>query len=229
MTGVRTGRAQWTIATFIEVATYLLVQLHETPPARAVFGPDHEPFIDELGGLCGPRDGSNRLDIVQVRLVALVALAVAAGLGASACTSATGTETAGRPASARPSRSASAAPSATPPPKVYLAANGWSAASPVYEPKSVAVSADSSFYLESMTWTWSSTQAIGTGTGTVNTCQPDCVHGKHISAPIKVALSEPQHVCGHDFFTKMVITWVARNPDPTEPSTSTLASGAPLC
>ena len=91
------------------------------------------------------------------------------------------------------------------------------------------MSGDSSFYLESMTWTWSSTQAIGIGTGAVNTCQPDCVHGKHISAPIKVALSKPQQVCGHDFFTKMVITWVERNPDPTEPRTSTLASGAPLC
>jgi hypothetical protein len=111
-------------------------------------------------------------------------------------------------------------PSATPPPKVYLAANGWSAASPVFAPKSVAVSADSSFYLESMTWTWSTTRAIGTGTGTVNTCQPDCAEGKHISAPIKVTLSKPQPVCGRE---------VARNPDPTEPRTSTLASGAPLC
>lgn len=176
------------------------------------------------------RCGSNRLDIVHVRLVVLVAVAVAAGIATSACTSAGGTETAGpgRSVSAEPSISAPA-PSATPAPKVYLAANGWSAASPVFEPKSVAVSGDSSFYLESMTWTWSSTQAIGTGTGAVNTCQPDCVHGKHISAPIKVSLSKPQRVCGHDFFTKMVITWVARNPDPTEPRTSTLASGAPLC
>lgn len=177
----------------------------------------------------GRGGGSNRLDIVHVRPVVLVTLAVAAGIGLSACTSAAGTETAspGRPASARPS--ASAAPSATPPPKVYLAANGWSAASPVFEPKNVAMSADSSFYLESMTWTWSNTEAIGTGTGTVNTCEPDCVHGKHISAPIKVVLSKPQQVCGRDFFTKMVISWVARNPDPTGPRTSTLASGAPLC
>lgn len=168
---------------------------------------------------------------MHVRLLVLVTVAVVAGIGTSACTSAARTERAGpnRPASAQPSISASAAPSATPPAKVYLAANGWSAASPVFEPKSVAVSGDSSFYLESMTWIWSSTQAIGTGTGAVNTCQPDCVHGKHISAPIKVALSEPQQVCGHDFFTKMVITWVARNPDPTGPRTSTLASGAPLC
>ena len=113
--------------------------------------------------------------------------------------------------------------------KVYLAANGWSAASPVFAPKSVAVSADSSFYLESMTWTWSSLQAVGVGTGSVNTCQPDCATGKHISAPIKVTLTKPQQVCGHDFFTDMVITWVARNPDPSAPKTSTLASGAPLC
>ena len=166
---------------------------------------------------------------MHVRLVVLVAVAVAAGIGASACTSAGGTGTAGRPASAQPSKSASTAPSATPPPRVYLAANGWSAASPVFEPKNVAVSGDSSFYLESMTWTWSSTGAIGSGTGMVNMCEPDCVHGKHISAPIKVTLSKPQQVCGHDFFTEMVITWVARNPDPTEPRTSTLASGAPLC
>lgn len=165
---------------------------------------------------------------MHARLVVLLALAVATGVGASACTSAAGTATAGRPASAQPSNSATAPPS-PPPSKVYLAANGWSAASPVFKPKSVAVSADSSFFLESMTWTWSSTTAIGTGTGKVNTCQPDCVHGKHISAPIKVALSKPQQVCGHDFFTEMVITWVARNPDPTEPRTSTLASGAPLC
>ena len=173
----------------------------------------------------------HRLDIVHVRLVVLVALAVAAGIGASACTSATGTGAAGpgRSASPRPSVSASATPSATTPPKVYLAADGWSAASPVFAPKNVAVSADSSFYLESMTWTWSTTRAIGTGTGTVNTCEPDCANGKHISAPIKVTLSKPQRACGHDFFTKMVITWVARNPDPAEPRTSTLASGAPLC
>jgi hypothetical protein len=55
------------------------------------------------------------------------------------------------------------------------------------------------------------------------------VDGKHISAPIKVTLSKPQRVCGHDFFTNMVITWIGRNPDPTGPRTSTLASGAPLC
>ncbi len=163
---------------------------------------------------------------MRVRPVVLAVLAVAAVAGASACASSA------EPATAAPNRSpqpSTRAPATTPPPKVYLAANGWSAASPVYEPKSVAVSADSSFYLESMTWTWSSTQAIGTGTGTVNTCQPDCVDGKHISAPIKVTLTRPQQVCGHEFFTNMVITWVARNPDPTGPRTSTLASGAPLC
>jgi uncharacterized protein YciI len=27
---------------------YFLVQLHDTPDGPAVFGPDHEPFIDEL-------------------------------------------------------------------------------------------------------------------------------------------------------------------------------------
>ena len=162
---------------------------------------------------------------MRVRLVILAVLAVAAATGASACASSGGPTTVAPSRSTQPSTPAPA----TTPPKVYLAANGWSAASPVYEPKSVAVSADSSFYLESMRWTWSSTQAIGTGTGTVNTCQPDCVDGKHISAPIKVTLTRPKQVCGHDFFTNMVITWVARNPDPTGPRTSTLASGAPLC
>jgi hypothetical protein len=163
---------------------------------------------------------------VRVRLIALVALAVATGIGASACTSGSEHATAGSSGSvsARPST-----PAPTPLSKVYLAANGWSAASPVFAPKSVAVSADSSFYLESMTWTWSSLQAVGIGTGSVNTCQPDCATGKHISAPIKVTLTKPQQVCGHDFFTDMVITWVARNPDPSAPKTSTLASGAPLC
>jgi hypothetical protein len=171
---------------------------------------------------------------VHLRLAALVAVAVATGIGLASCASGS-PHVAARPSgTARPSGSASAEPSmrgsATPTtPKVYLAANGWSATTPVFEPKSVAVSADSSFYLESMTWTWSSTQAVGTGTGSVNTCQPDCATGKHISAPIKVTLTKPRQVCGHTFFTDMVITWVARNPDPSEPKTSTLASGAPLC
>jgi hypothetical protein len=169
---------------------------------------------------------------VRVRLVVLVALAVAGGI--SGCASGA-PHIAARPgglasasASVEPSTRSPATPSPASP-KVYLAANGWSATTPVFEPKRVAVSADSSFYLESMTWTWSSTQAVGIGTGSVNTCQPDCATGKHISAPIKVTLTKPQPVCGHDFFTDMVITWVARNPDPSEPKTSTLASGAPLC
>jgi ABC-type phosphate transport system substrate-binding protein len=165
---------------------------------------------------------------VRVRLVVLAVLAVAAGIGASACGSGAAPALVAPNGSAKSSTRAPV-PSTTPLPKVYLAANGWSARSPVFEPRSVAVSADSSFYLESMTWTWSSTQAVGTGTGTVNTCQPDCADGKHISAPIKVTLTRPQQACGHDFFTNMVITWVARNPDPTGPRTSTLASGAPLC
>ena len=87
-------------------------------------------------------------------------------------------------------------------------------------PTNIGISADSSFFLQDMTWDWSATGAIGTGTAVVNLCQPICADGHDIEFPVQVELTEPQHLCGKDFFTKMVTTSLGDPPPDVGPNST---------
>ncbi|MFL6081179.1 MAG: hypothetical protein ACJ714_14715, partial [Ornithinibacter sp.] len=71
-----------------------------------------------------------------------------------------------------------------------------------------------SFGARGMTWsTWTQKQAVGTGTGQINDCDPDCVHGTTESAPIELRLSKPQRCKnGVRLFSKLHYTWTAGAP-----------------
>jgi hypothetical protein len=95
---------------------------------------------------------------------------------------------------------------------IYLAANGANPRSATVAPRAAAISLDSQLFLDGMTWTHWNTRAIGTGTATINLCTPDCAAGKSVRTPVAVTLSAPRSMCGHEFFTSMLITLTGRIP-----------------
>ena len=74
-----------------------------------------------------------------------------------------------------------------------------------FEPTSIFVGcATSADKLADIRWTtWNASEAEGTGTHSVNNCQPDCAGGTYSSFPVKVALSKPADlgIRGHVFTT----------------------------
>jgi hypothetical protein len=110
---------------------------------------------------------------------------------------------------------------------VYLAANGANPRSAAVAPRDAPISVDSSLFLTDMTWAWASTRATGTGTATVNLCDPDCAAGNDVKVPVAITLSDPQSVCGREFFTTMQLTITGRVPAGLVRSTSMPV--APFC
>jgi hypothetical protein len=95
---------------------------------------------------------------------------------------------------------------------IYLAANGANPQSATIAPSNAAISGDSSLFLDHMTWTRWNDRAIGTGTASLNLCEPDCAAGKTVAVPVTVTLSAPQTTCGREFFTDMRLTLTGRVP-----------------
>ncbi len=110
---------------------------------------------------------------------------------------------------------------------VYLAVNGANPRSATVEPRDAAISVDSSLFLDGMTWTQWDTRATGTGTATVNLCDPYCAVGTSVKVPVSVTLSDPQQVCGREFFTTMLLTLTGRVPAGLERSSTVPV--APFC
>jgi hypothetical protein len=110
---------------------------------------------------------------------------------------------------------------------IYLAANGANPRSAVVEPRDAAISVDSSLSLDNMVWTHWSTRATGTGTATVNLCEPYCAVGKAVKIPVSVTLSDPRSVCGREFFTTMLIKLTGDVPAGLERSSTVPV--APFC
>ena len=84
-----------------------------------------------------------------------------------------------------------------------------------FEPKSVIIACgDASLGARGMTWSvWSKKRAVGTGTGQINDCVPDCVHGTTRTAPMELRLSKPQRCSnGRRLFSKLRYTWTAGAP-----------------
>jgi hypothetical protein len=86
---------------------------------------------------------------------------------------------------------------------------------PKFEPKSVIIACgDASLGVTGITWSsWTQKSAVGDGTGQVNDCTPDCVHGKQHSAPMQLSLSKPKRCSnGRRIFTKLRYTWTSGAP-----------------
>jgi hypothetical protein len=111
--------------------------------------------------------------------------------------------------------------------RVYLAANGKAASSAAVEPGSAPVSRDSSLALSGMTWASWADRATGTGTATVNLCDPDCATGTAVKVPVTVTLSAPQEMCGREFYTDMRLAFTGPLPDGLPAATSVPV--APFC
>lgn len=86
---------------------------------------------------------------------------------------------------------------------------------PTFKPSRVILACgDASFGAVGMTWTsWTRRGAVGTGTGQVNDCTPDCVHGQTKEAPIQLAPGRPRTCSnGKRIFTKVKYTWLREVP-----------------
>ena len=84
-----------------------------------------------------------------------------------------------------------------------------------FEPKNVIIACgDASFGARGMTWSvWSKKRALGTGTGEINDCNPDCVHGTTRRAPIELRLAKPRRCkSGQRLFSKLHYTWTSGAP-----------------
>jgi len=58
------------------------------------------------------------------------------------------------------------------------------------------LSGDSTAILDKMTWsTWSASEAVGTGTYSLNACNPNCAAGPVYPVATVVTLSQPVKVC----------------------------------
>ena len=88
-------------------------------------------------------------------------------------------------------------------------------AKPKFKPINVIIACgDASLGAREMTWSsWTRKSALGTGTGQVNDCNPDCVHGTTRTAPMQLLLSKPRTCSdGRRLFTKLRYTWTSGPP-----------------
>jgi len=92
-------------------------------------------------------------------------------------------------------------------------AQGWSGGAPVYRAKTLQVSGDSTYFMRHMAWSrWGRDTARGHGRAAVDDCDPNCAEGTFHTYPVRVRLKNPQRVCGHRFFDKIVIVYTKRHP-----------------
>jgi hypothetical protein len=87
---------------------------------------------------------------------------------------------------------------------------------------------DASLGAKEMTWSeWKHKIALGTGTGQVNDCDPDCVHGTTKTAPMQILLSHPRTCSnGLRLFTRLRYAWTSGAP--VGPATGSVPVGCKL-
>ena len=98
-----------------------------------------------------------------------------------------------------------------------------------FEPRNVIIACgDASLGAREMTWSkWTQKAALGTGTGQVNDCTPDCAHGTTKTAPMQLLLSKPRRCSnGLRLFTKLRYTWTSGAP--VGPATGSVPVGCKL-
>ena len=90
---------------------------------------------------------------------------------------------------------------------------------------------DASFGATGVTWTaWTKNSASGSGTGTLNDCNPSCAQGKPKTGPITVQASKPV-TCkksGRRIFSKLSYTWTAGAPVGNVPNQGSIGLGCKL-
>jgi hypothetical protein len=88
---------------------------------------------------------------------------------------------------------------------------------------------DANFQTTGMNWSvWTQKSAVGTGTGAINDCDPNCVQGKTKTAPIQLSLSKPIKCSnGKRVFTKVRYTWT-QNVPVKGPTTDAIPLGCKL-
>ena len=99
-----------------------------------------------------------------------------------------------------------------------------------FKPASVILTCgDASFGATEMVWSsWTQKNAVGTGTGQVNDCIPNCASGKTKSAPIQLKLGAPRKCSnGRRIFTKVKYTWTNQVPQ-GQPVTGSIPLGCKL-
>jgi hypothetical protein len=120
------------------------------------------------------------------------------------------------PATAAPAASASAASAAPSTPSgadVYFAESQDITGTTAHVPGCQAgcpLSGDGTTVLWDMTWpTWTSGEAVGTGTEKIDACDPDCAAGPEYSVKVTVTFSQPAKDCamGEWFWTYATFTW----------------------
>ena len=67
----------------------------------------------------------------------------------------------------------------------------WDCETAQYKPESITITcADGGIFVEKIQWsTWSQEGALGTGIYSENLCEPSCVEGKRVTAPVEITLS----------------------------------------
>jgi hypothetical protein len=90
----------------------------------------------------------------------------------------------------------------------------------LYQPATVELAGDGTYELSGMTWsTWSSTEAIGTGTALIDDCNPDCAGGRFYHVPVLATFSKPAKVCRTQYNGPANVTrYVWSQADLTYPS-----------
>jgi hypothetical protein len=112
-------------------------------------------------------------------------------------------------------------------PKPLLISN---CAKPKFKPANVILTCgDASFGATAMVWSsWTQKNAVGTGTGQVNDCTPNCASGKTKSAPIQLKPGAPRKCSnGRRIFTKVKFTWLKEVPQ-GQPVTGSIPLGCKL-
>ena len=144
------------------------------------------------------------------KLIGVVAVALAAGVGSQAAAAAAiplaeaGETSAAHGLAYRPARIIYSGDGAA-----FLAGRGTSARSP-----------------GRLRWrTWNAAQALGYGATWQDDCKPDCATGSYFSYPSNVRMYRPRVLGGHLVFTRMTVTFpAARPPYPAYRSGSWTAS-----
>jgi hypothetical protein len=127
----------------------------------------------------------------------LALLAAACGSPGSSAASAPAGASSSAPAPAASSPSASRAETAS---DTFLAPGQDLNATPLYKPACTgygcSLSGDSTAVLFDIKWsTWSTTEAVGTGTYKLDACTPNCAAGPVDPVPTVVTFSQPVKVC----------------------------------
>jgi hypothetical protein len=102
---------------------------------------------------------------------------------------------------------------------------------PKFKPANVILACgDASLGATGVSWTsWTSKSAVGTGTGQLNDCNPDCVHGKTKTGPMQLTATKPRTCSnGRRIFTKLAYTWTSGAPVGNTPDAGSVPVGCKL-